>query len=115
MAFTPTESLARKCARHPWLTIALWAMILAITGALAALILPGVITSDIEFTGTPESKRADDIIAEYFPDSTAVSELAIVTNEEIDLDHPDFRSYVESLKHEILALGDDVIDVNTKQ
>jgi RND superfamily putative drug exporter len=80
---------------------------------LAFLVLPGVLTSDMAFTGNPESKRADEIIAEYFPESTAVGEVAVVTNESVEVDGEQFRDYASQLRENILALGEDIIDTET--
>lgn len=86
-----TESMSCGCARHPWVTIGIWILIIAIGGTLAFFLLGDALTSETEFTNDPESKRADDLLEEGFPEATAISEIVIARSQSTTVDDPDFR------------------------
>ena len=53
-----TERLARAASRHPWRTFGAWLGALVVALVLAALFLPGNLTTNGHVTGNPESKQA---------------------------------------------------------
>ncbi|HEX6313199.1 MAG TPA: MMPL family transporter, partial [Gemmatimonadaceae bacterium] len=50
-----TERLAGSSARHPWVVVAVWTLILALSGAYAAQGLGAAVSTDITFSNDPES------------------------------------------------------------
>ena len=56
-----TQRLALVCARHPWWTIGVWLVALAVCGAVY-LTMGDVFTSSVRFLNDPDSKKAADLI-----------------------------------------------------
>jgi RND superfamily putative drug exporter len=106
-----TESLAITSGRHPWATIGLWAVVLAVAGLLISTLLSGVLTTQFDFANEPESKRADRLLSERMAGlSRKPSEIVIVRSETLTVDDPAFRAHVEGLLSELAALGPDVVE-----
>ena len=56
------ESLAKASSRHPWRTVGIW-VILLVAGAISAATLLGpALTTDFDFTNSPEAKRAQQLL-----------------------------------------------------
>jgi len=58
------ESLARACARRPWVTVGIWAGAMAIAIFLVITLLGGALVTEAEFTNNPESMVALDLMNE---------------------------------------------------
>src|SRR3712207_7740338 len=70
-----TEGLARTCSRHPWRTIAVWLVVLVLSGGAAATLLGDVLTGEAEVTSETDSNRANELVFERFPhDQAAIDE-----------------------------------------
>ena len=54
-----TEALARASAKHPWRTVAVWAVALAVAVRVIITLLGDARTTDDYFTNDPESDRAE--------------------------------------------------------
>ncbi len=52
-----TGRLARASSRHPWRTLALWAIAIVLSFGTIATSLGDVLTTDAEMTNDPESYR----------------------------------------------------------
>ena len=74
-----TEALARASSRRPWVTIAAWVAAVVVAVVLVITLLGDALTTEDRVTNSPESKRADDLIAERLglSDDT-VDEMVIV-------------------------------------
>ena len=72
-------------------------------------LLGSALSSEADVTSNPESKQAEELIDERFPDRDALDELVIVRSEELTGRIPAFRERVESLADE-LAGSDGVED-----
>ena len=59
-----TAALARRSARRPWRTVALWVVLLITAGVLSSQLLGGALTTSVSFTDDPESTRALELIEE---------------------------------------------------
>ena len=66
-------------------------------------LLGSALSSEADVTSNPESKQAQDLIDERFPERDALDELVIVRSEELTVTSPDFRERVESLAEELGA------------
>jgi uncharacterized membrane protein YdfJ with MMPL/SSD domain len=101
-----TGRLASACSRRPRLTLALWlaAVVAALGGAATGL---GGLTTDSHVTGSPESARADRLIAQAIPfdPRTEVSEVVVVSSPRYTVDDPRFRSFVARLFDAGIAAG----------
>ncbi|MHB8105320.1 MAG: hypothetical protein ACYDG5_07280, partial [Dehalococcoidales bacterium] len=53
-----TESLARVCARRPWVTVGIWVGAMALAVVCIATMLSGALVTDAKFTSQPESITA---------------------------------------------------------
>src|SRR3990170_7567362 len=104
------QSIARACARHPWKTLAAWAVVLVGAGFLSALYLGSALSSEVKSTNNPESTRADAVIAASFPGSDKPQEFVILRSPALTVDDPAFRERVAAISAGILALGPDVVE-----
>jgi len=108
-----TEALARASGRHPWITIGVWVLVLLIAAVLVFNLLGDVLTSEIDFTNNPESKRAYTLLEERLRDIKKANEIVIVRSETLTIDDPAFQGFVASLYSDIVALGSDIVEVGT--
>ena len=99
-----TERLARASSRHPRRVFAAWGAAIVVALALAALLLPGNLTTNGHVTGTPQSKRAEDLFATRFPpDKNGVDELIVVRSPTLSVDDPTFKTFVAGEGDEVCA------------
>ena len=106
------ESIARASSRHPWRTISVWVAIFA--GSIALIsggLFTDALTNGIDFTNTPESKEAAELVQDRLrggaeePDT----ELVLVVSETATAQDPEFQEYVGALQGEIDSLDDSVV------
>jgi RND superfamily putative drug exporter len=109
-----TAGLARISARRPWFVVAAWVVLLVLAG-VAATGLGDAFTTEGDFTGRPESVRADDLLEQRLREGqdSAVTETVIVRSETITVDDPAFRRVVERTAADLRALPDAVAGVTT--
>ncbi len=105
-----TEALARASTRRPWTVIAAWVVALAVALALVPALLPSALTTNMTFTNSPESVRADKLLEERMRGPRKVSEIVIVRSETLTVDDPAFQARVQDLFGRIMALGPEVVD-----
>ena len=58
------ETIARASSRRPWVTVALWVLVIVIAMATTSTLLADTLTTDFDFTDEPESKRAQVLVEE---------------------------------------------------
>jgi RND superfamily putative drug exporter len=88
-----TERLARKCAARPRLTLAFWGAAVLVALALVATSLHGL-SSQGNVEGNPESTKATDRIARYFPrEAVAAKADVIVVTSRYTRDSPQARKF----------------------
>ncbi len=103
------ESIARACARHPWMTLSAWAVLLVCAAAVTVLYLGGALSNQQHFTNDPESSRATALINDKFPGNDQSRELVIVRSPGFSVDDPQFREQVQAVTSRVLALGPNVV------
>jgi putative drug exporter of the RND superfamily len=81
----------------------LGAIVLALV--LAATLLPGNLTTNGHVTGTPESKRAEDLFNRLPQDRNGVDELIVIRSATLTVRDPAFRSFVARLDGQGKATG----------
>lgn len=108
MRFAP-RSLARASSRHPWRTVAIWLVTVAISAAVMSSFLSEALTTDVALTNRPESKRAQALLEERLRGPERATEAVIVSSEAATVDDPNFRRYVESLQRALVGLGPDAV------
>jgi uncharacterized membrane protein YdfJ with MMPL/SSD domain len=105
-----TEALARASSRRPWLTVGAWLAVIVVSLGVVATLLGDSLTSEVDVTSKPESRRANDLLAERFPATEAdldrqTSEVVVVRSSAGGVDDPDFRARVDALADELRAAG----------
>ena len=103
------QTLTRASSRHPWMTVGAWVVALATAVALSSVLLGSALTTDTNFTNNPESKEADKLIEERLRGPEQNTEMVIVGSRSQTVDDPAFRTYVERLQRDIVALGPAIV------
>jgi uncharacterized membrane protein YdfJ with MMPL/SSD domain len=96
-----TERLAHGAAARPRRALALWGVAVVVALASAATTLGGL-SSDGKVTGSPESTRAANLIAQAFPPTAAdlrrqTSDVIVVSSDRYPASSPQFHARVSSL------------------
>lgn len=103
------ERLAGMSARHPWRTIAVWAVVLAVAGICSRAFLSGALTTQSSFANQPESVRAQNLIEQRLTGPPKDTELVIVRSAAVSVSSPRFARFVTGLRSAILGLGPAVV------
>ena len=102
-----TETLARVSARRPWLVVGLWLIVIFTAVVLVAMFL--AFEGEAEITRTTESKQAERILDEGFPQEAAtgeaITEVVVVRAEAGDVRRKATRSRVAALAEELRRAG----------
>jgi putative drug exporter of the RND superfamily len=102
-----TEKLARASSRRPWLVVGLWLTAIVTAFVLVAMFL--AFEGEAEITRTTESKRADRILAEGFPQEAAtgqaITEVVVVRAEQGEVEAAAARARVAALAEELREAG----------
>jgi uncharacterized membrane protein YdfJ with MMPL/SSD domain len=102
-----TERLARASSRRPWLVVGLWLIVILASFVLVAMFL--AFEGEAEITRTTESKEADRVLAEGFPQEAtngqSISEVVVVRAADGDVQAAATRSRVAELADELRAAG----------
>jgi putative drug exporter of the RND superfamily len=102
-----TESLARVSSRRPWLVVGLWLIVILAAFVLVATFL--AFEGEAEITRTTESKQADRILDEGFPQQAAtgaaISEVVVVRAESDEVRTEATRARVGALADELRGAG----------
>ena len=104
-----TELLARTCARRPWITIGVWAVLMAIAAALISQFLGSATTTDFRLAGRYESERANSLLIDKLRGPEKSAEIVIVQSQSLTVDDEAFRAKVEAVHNEIVGLGPEII------
>jgi|GEM_PF-1434344 len=101
-----TGSIARASSRHPWRTVGVWLAILVLAGVSAGSLLGESLTTDFDFTTTPEAKQALELLEERRLERDIVTETWVVAGEqEGAVGDPEFSRRVNGALDELEALG----------
>jgi uncharacterized membrane protein YdfJ with MMPL/SSD domain len=106
-----TERLARASALHPWRVIAVWLAVVVLSLGAVALLLGDALTGEPDVTSETESKRANRLLAERFPEAEAdlgedITEIVVVRYEGDErIDAPGPQVTVEGLADIIRRAG----------
>jgi RND superfamily putative drug exporter len=104
------ETIARASSRHPWRTIGVWLILIVAMGAVSSSLLSGVLTQDIQFTNSPESVKAQDVLDAKFGQSrTEDTEFLIVHSDTLTVDDPAFQAFVKQLQGKVAALDGSIL------
>jgi RND superfamily putative drug exporter len=104
------ETIARASSRHPWRTIGVWLVLIAAMGALSSRLLSDVLTQDIQFTNSPESVKAQNVLDAKFGQSrTEDNEFLIVHSDTYTVDDPQFEAFVKQLQGRVISLDGNIL------
>jgi putative drug exporter of the RND superfamily len=102
-----TERLARASSRRPWLAVGLWLVVILAAFVLVAMFL--AFEGEAEITRTTESKQAERILDEGFPQEAAtaeaITEVVVVRAEDGEVEEAATRRRVAALADELRAAG----------
>ena len=102
-----TERLARASSRRPWLVVGLWLIVILVSFVLVAMFL--AFEGEAEITRTTESKQAERILDEGFPQEAAsgqaITEVVVVRAEDGEVEAAATRARVAELADELRAAG----------
>jgi putative drug exporter of the RND superfamily len=102
-----TERLARASSRRPWLVVGGWLVTILVAFVLVAMFL--AFEGEAEITRTTESKQAERILDEGFPQEAAngraITEVVVVRAEDGDVEAAATRTRVAALAEELRAAG----------
>jgi putative drug exporter of the RND superfamily len=92
-----TRRLAGASARRPWLTLGLWIAMIAAAGWISSQYLADALTTNAEFTNSPEAVQAEELIEERFGEE-GVTEVFILSSDDLTVEDPSFEQAVRSLQ-----------------
>ena len=102
-----TERLARASSRRPWLVVGLW--LIAIVAAFVLIAMFLAFEGEADITRETESKQADQILSEGFPQKAAtgpaISEIVVVRAEGGDVRTKATHTRVAALAEELRGAG----------
>jgi putative drug exporter of the RND superfamily len=102
------ESLAQASSRHPWRTVGIWVVLLIAGVASAATLLGQALTTDFDFTNSPEAKSAQQILERGKLADDAISETFVVAGDAGAIEDPAFVERVNGFITGLQDLGPDV-------
>jgi RND superfamily putative drug exporter len=105
-----TESLARACARRPWVTVGIWVVAMALGVFAVVTMLGDALVTEIEVKNNPESSQAQALMNERMgiTESKNLDEMIIVRSATLTVDDAAFRAQVDSIYNDLTSLGKDV-------
>jgi RND superfamily putative drug exporter len=104
------ETIARASSRHPWRTIGVWLVLIVAMGAVSSSLLSGVLTQDIQFTNSPESVKAQNILDAKFGQSrTEDTEFLIVHSDTYTVDDPQYEAFVKQLQGRVTEVDGSIL------
>jgi hypothetical protein len=112
---TITERLARASAGRPRLVIGAWALGVLAAAAVIAALLGSALTTNDDFTGHPESQRAEQLLQRAFPpvqarDGFRVDEAVIVSSARLRASDAGFQRRLETLAADLRSTGGARVD-----
>ena len=103
---TSTQAISLASARHPWRTIAAWAVFAVLAlGAVGAL-LGGALTTEGKPTNNPESERAADARAQAFPGQAAAIDAVVIRSKAHTTDSRQFQAVTADLADDLRGLDE---------
>ena len=104
-----TGFLARICGQRPWITVGAWIVLVVIAGLLIQSLFASATTTELVLSGSAESARASQLLEDRLRGPEPLVEIVIVQSDSLTVDAPEFQAKVESVFHEIMALGGETV------
>jgi uncharacterized membrane protein YdfJ with MMPL/SSD domain len=100
-----TQSLARTSAHHPWRVLAAWGLILAASFVAIGALLGSAFSSDASLTTTPDSTKAEKVIADSFDQGDRIDDAVIIRSSKLSADDAKFKAFVRDVRSSLEATG----------
>jgi len=111
MAWMSPQAWARRCAARPWRTVLAWLLLVVSSILISGALLSGALTTESTFTGTPDSKRADDLRESRLGAKMPIRDVVIVRAQR-STDPVGLRAAVSAVHDQVANLGRDVVSVS---
>ena len=111
MTWMSPQAWARRCAGRPWRTVLTWVVLVVASAATSALLLSGALTTESTFTGSPDSKRADDLRSSRLGAKVPIRDVVIVRAQDGG-DQAGLKAAVVVVHDRVAKLGRDVVLVS---
>ena len=106
------QSIAKASASHPWRTLAVWIAVLVAGIAASAALLGPALTTDFDFTNSPEAKRAEQLLENKLTGPDQITETFIVVSDQATVADPEFGEHVNAILDQVAALGPEAIQAS---
>src|SRR6266702_1556240 len=103
------QSVARWSARRRFTVIGIWVGLFLVGGLLTSSYLSGALTTQADFTNTPDTKQAQQLLEQRLSGPRRSNEVVIVRSEWRTVTDPQFKAYVQRLTGDIDALKPGVV------
>jgi RND superfamily putative drug exporter len=103
------ETLARASSRHPWRTVAVWAVILVLGFGASGVLLSDALTTDFDFTNNPEAIQAQKILEQKQLQQDISPETFVLVGPEGATSDPQFASKVNAALNDLRGLDTTVV------
>ena len=109
-----TEALARRSARRPWTTIAIWIVVFLVAGVLVNTLLKDGETTEFVFVNNPESQKGFELLEDRLGEGpVGTQEVVVVRSETTTVDDPAFQRVVSGVTDDLTALGPEYVRLET--
>ena len=108
-----TAHIARWCARHPWLVVGVWVVVLALAGIAATGLGAALTVGDMGFTNRPESVRGQELLTARMGGAVQRTETVVVHSAKLTVDDPAFQSTVTRVAADLSGLKGLVLSAPT--
>jgi RND superfamily putative drug exporter len=92
--------------------IVVWVLAVVGMGYASQVFLSDWLTSDVDFTNNPESKRAMQLIEQNITGEQKDTEFLVIRHELLATSDPTFEQYVRGVQGEVMGLGEGVVADN---
>jgi RND superfamily putative drug exporter len=103
------ETLARASSRHPWRTVAVWAVILVLGFGASGVLLSDALTTDFDFTNNPEAIQAQKILEQKQLQQDISPETFVLVGPEGATSDPQFAAKVNAALNDLRGLDTTVV------
>ena len=104
-----TGLLARVSARRPLVTIAIWLLVAIGAAGISSNLLDSATTTELRLGSGARSQQAAELLEDRLRGPEPITEIVIVQSENLTVDDPAFKSKVEAVFGQIIALGPDAV------
>ncbi|MYA59836.1 MAG: MMPL family transporter, partial [Chloroflexi bacterium] len=104
-----TGYLARISARRPLVTLAIWLVVAVVAGGLSQALLDSATTTELKLGSGARSQQAAELLEDRLRGPEPITEIVIVQSDSLTVDDAAFKTKVETVFGQIIALGPDAV------